>query len=82
VSSHPGKNGVQRYFDRLDFDDDARFLVLLFNGVDVAIEALLAGVALRECVGMGLGAFTLDLDHSASHLDPPVAILRIDKEQG
>jgi hypothetical protein len=71
------ENCIQRYFDRLDFEDDARFLLPLFDRVHVAIEALFADVALRELVGMGFCAFSLKFHHLAPHLYPTATILRI-----
>src|SRR6266852_501285 len=75
------ENRIQRDFDRLDGDDDTRFLLLLFYRVHVAIEALFAGVALRELVGMGFCACSSYLHHVAPHLYPPAAILRINYQQ-
>src|SRR5712692_5730792 len=59
------ENRIQRDFDRLDGDDDTRFLLLLFDRVHVAIETLFAGVALRECVGMGFCACSSYFHHVA-----------------
>jgi hypothetical protein len=72
---------IERYFAWRDGDHSARFLLLVFKWVDVAIVVLLTGVVLRELGGMGLGAFSLYPHYLDPHLDPPTPISRINHQQ-
>src|SRR5215471_15016675 len=72
---------IQGYFKRFNFDDDARFLLSLFNRIDITIKSLFTCVELREFVRMSFCANFAYLYYVTSYFDPTAVIVGIYHKQ-
>tara|TARA_Y100000310_G_scaffold330445_1_gene402078 strand:+ start:1201 stop:1596 length:396 start_codon:yes stop_codon:yes gene_type:complete len=72
---------IEIYLFRLDSQDDARFLLCLFEWGNCTVKVIVGSVFSCELIEVGMGSLSCDLCITA-HFHPSVGIMLINQEQG